>query len=206
MTGNGSTPLSDIFGAKNGNSHGIETMLRSTVIILCLLYLAGCKPSGVERHTAGNRVGPANPGDAIMVSNATTHLRERLNAGACDLLYSEASEEFQGQMSGDAWRRACEQLRSKFGLWESSIIRSTRVWHNLVAFVDGTAAFSGGPCRFAITWRLENGRARLFALQLDSGGRYIAILEPSSLPSRLIDPPPKHPMWKPSREEPETRS
>jgi hypothetical protein len=67
-------------------------MLRSTVIIFSLLYLAGCKTSGVERHTAGDRVGPANTADATIVSNATTHLRERLNAGACDLVWRGAHE------------------------------------------------------------------------------------------------------------------
>ena len=158
-------------------------MIRSAVTIYCLLYLAGCE-SGGQRPTAADRAVSANPKDAAMVSKATTYLRERLNAGDCDAIYSEASKEFRGSISGEDWLRACELFRSKLGLWGSSIIQSTKVWHSFLASVDGTASFSGGSGRFNVTWRLENGRAKLVALQLESAGGHVVIP-----PNRLIDPP-----------------
>jgi hypothetical protein len=166
--------------------YGNGTMLRSAVTICCLLYLAGCKTSGGQRSTAGGRAVLANPTDATMVSKATIYLRERLNAGACDPIYSEASKEFRGSISGEDWRRACEELRSTLGLWKSSIIRSIEVWHSFLASEDGLASFSGGSARFNAMWLLENGRATLVALRLESAVGHVVIP-----PNRLIDPPPR---------------
>ena len=65
-----------------------ETMLRFALTIYCRLCLAGCKTSGVP----AGEVGPTNSTDATLVTDATAYLRERLNAGDCYRIYSEASD------------------------------------------------------------------------------------------------------------------
>ena len=162
-------------------------MLRFALTISCLLCLAGCKTSGELRRIPAGEVGPANSTDATLVTDATAYLRERLNAGDCYRIYSEASEQFRGRISGDDWGRACRELRADLGSWDSSVTRSTGISQGL-AFVDGTAAFSGVPGRFVITWEIENKTARLVALSLESGGRGLIIPETSTLP-KFMDPP-----------------
>lgn len=179
-------------------------MLRSALTICCLLCLAGCRTSGELRLTPENWIVPASPADATLLSNATTYLRERLNAGSCDLIYSEASEEFRGRISGDDWRRACDQLRSEFGSWEGSIVQSTTVWQSDLATVAGSATFSGGPGRFIVYWRLQNRGARLWALGMGGAEPQVLMLIPKPpFPKRLMDPPPpKTPVSKPPDGEP----
>jgi hypothetical protein len=177
-------------------------MLRSGLTICCLLYLAGCRTAGELRRTPADGIGPASPADAAMLSNATTYLRERLNAGSCDLIYSEASDDFRLRISGNDWRRACHQLRSEFGLWEGSIVRSTTVWQSDLATVDGSAAFSGGPDRFMVYWRLQNRGARLLALSLGSNERQVLIPKPPAFPGLIDPPPPRNPVSKPPDGEP----
>ena len=163
-------------------------MLRFALTIYCLLCLAGCKTSGELRRIPAGEVGPANSTDATLVTDATAYLRERLNAGDCYGIYSGASEQFRGGISGDDWGRACRELHADLGSWESSTTRlPTRISQRL-AFVAGTAAFSGVPGRFVVTWEIENKTARLVALSLESGGRGLIIPETSTLP-KFMDPP-----------------
>jgi hypothetical protein len=180
-------------------------MAGSTVMVCCLLYFIGCKTSGGKRIDVDRPV-PAKRADAIVLKDATIRFVERLNKAACDIVYSDASEAFRLRMSDDNWPRACEELRSNFGPWENSIIRSTMVWPGSLGYAEGTSTFSGNPGRFLVTWSLENGRARLYALSLEESNRRYMVL-PEGLPGRFLDPPPPAlPISKPLRDRQERRS
>ena len=179
--------------------------LRSSITISCLLYLGGCTASRGRWQAAVENPAPASTTDATIVSDATTYLRTRLNEGACDLIYSDASEEFRLHTSSEDWRGACEHTRSSVGQWGNSNIGLPRVWGRF-AVVDATAPFSGRPGRLLIIWLLENSKAKLYAIRLESGERYVQVPAPT-LPYRLIDPPPPtDPRWMPLNGVPGMRS
>ena len=74
-------------------------MLKSALIVCCLLSLAMCNRVAERRHPRDDTASvltPANPRNLNMAADAVKHLRESFNTGKCDLIYIEASEEFHG--------------------------------------------------------------------------------------------------------------
>jgi hypothetical protein len=167
-------------------------MTRARRAIAGCMLLAACSNPEHRRSGEDPVLGAlqANPAYASLATNAVQHLRESFNSGNCDLIYIEAAEVFRELESRVEWRKTCEQLRTKLGLWESFAVESTDAWQSTVGHVEGTAVFSKGSCRFRIALSLGNGTERVFSLWLQGVGQEVAI--PKSfhpgLP-RLMDPP-----------------
>ena len=169
-------------------------MLKATSIFCCFLCLSACSRPGAPSPES------AYLAYAGVASDALTHLRENFNTGNCGLIYSEASDEFRELESHREWLRSCGQLRANLGSWETHKVGTVSVSESLLAHVDGTAFFSGGSGRFRVTWRLESGKARLFAIWLEGAGLRLAAPQLASPPNRPAPPfSPGDPPLKPPR-------
>ena len=161
-------------------------------ILFCLIVLTACSRRPEQQKLSGDASRQARPGYAEAATVAMTRLRDSLNSGKCDAVYADASEEFRRLESRDDWMKACGQLRTDLGAWAGYNLRSANFLRgSVVAYIEGTAAFSTGLYRLRILWNIESGEARLLSLSLGSSGETLTA-PPAPWPARrLIDPPPE---------------
>jgi len=150
----------------------------STAAFCCLFSLAGCRVQpGLDRGTRER------------ATDAVNYFRALLNAGNCDAIYSEASDEFHGLESREEWIRVCEDARASLGLWTGFALQKVDARGPLF-HENGAATFSTGGGAFDLTWLLDDGRAKLFSIYLRRS--VLHFLAPRARPFHppLIDPPP----------------
>ena len=96
------------------------------------------------------------------------------------------------QQEVNAGTGQCAQLRTAAGVWRSFSTRSiSRLSGEPVAFlVVGDAVFENGTYRLETYWRLNNGRAEFYALELGGNGKRISIPPLPPAQRKLLDTPP----------------
>ena len=155
-------------------------------LVLALLAVLG---PVVFRGAGGHRRVLDEPNRRAAVAGLN-RLREALNSGACQAVHEEAAEGFRGLVSRQDWMLRCEEIRSRLGSWKNFEVRSAQAWANLTVHVSADARFANGVYRMRTVWQLENGRARLFSLDLEGDGRLIHIPGPwPGFQRRHVDPP-----------------
>jgi hypothetical protein len=158
---------------------------RASAVLLLVLTACG--------HAPGPRDLPLDPVRRSLALDAVNRLGDALNRGACQSIYDEASTVFQQLESSAAWRDGCERMRASLGTWKSFSARAAFATGTSAVLVDGTVVFAKGRCHLGTTWRLENGRARLFSLYLLGPGGPMTIPEPWPDRQKRWDPPPPKP-------------
>jgi len=156
------------------------------IALLCLAALTAC-----------NRL-PEQPlaesGYTGTLRGAMQHLRDSFNSGECGLIHLEASEEFRQLASSQEWNQTCEALRAGLGSWTAFTFRSVSLWQGFHARVEGTGEFNRGSYRLHVSWRLADGRARLFSFRLQGADQNVVVPEPHRNPE--VNPP----LWRRERE------
>jgi hypothetical protein len=171
-------------------------MLRSAAVYACLLLAACNRPATKPGPSPDAIRATLGPGAKKLeyekiAAGAADRLRELFNSGDCGRIYEEASREFRALELRDEWLGTCEYLRGKLGSWESFGAERTDAWQSFLEHADRTARFTTGICHVRITWRLENGEARLFRFLLDGAGQFVVIPRGLRMPERrMMDPPP----------------
>jgi hypothetical protein len=123
-------------------------------------------------------------------SSAVNRFRGLLNAGNCDGIYAEASDEFHGLESREEWIRVCEDARSTLGVWTGFALQKVDAQGPLF-HEDGAATFSTGAGAFDLAWLVDGGRAKLFSVYLRRSELHFLAPQTRQLNPPLIDPPPK---------------
>jgi hypothetical protein len=154
----------------------------SALALCCLLTCTACSSLSAPPNV-DNRVASGYTGHAL------THLRQSLNAGNCDAIYAEASDEFHGLESHDQWLRMCQDLRSTLGLWTDFTLAEANAQGPLV-HGNGTAIFSTVLCSFHLTWRVNGAKAELFSLHLHGIDQDFFAPQVPQHPQPLMDTPP----------------
>jgi len=116
-------------------------------------------------------------------------LRDAFNRGACDSIYSEASQPFRLLESSDNWMSECGLMRAHLGDWRSFDTSRVEIGSPFDLHVFGTAVFERGRGRLETTWILDDAALRLFKLDLDTAERRTFVPAPAFKPRRQIDPP-----------------
>jgi len=151
-------------------------------LALLSLVLNGCTAKRVE--PLPDVEGPQRK----LALAAMQELRQAFNNGSCQAIYDAAGDGFRRTESNPDWLAICAEIRSRWGRWDDF---TATYWYqsgSQSVAVEGTAAFTKGPCTLQVIWSLGRDRLQMACLILGVGNDQIAV--PPRPGRRFFDPQP----------------